>query len=36
VELPAADGGIEALQSVAAIKDTPLSPSTDTGLHPAE
>jgi signal transduction histidine kinase len=36
VELPAADAGIEALQSVAAIKDTPLNPSTETGLHTAE
>ena len=36
VELPAADAGIEALQSVAAIKDAPLSPPTDTELHPAE
>jgi signal transduction histidine kinase len=36
VELPAADGGIEALQSVAAIKDASLNPSTDTGLHPTE
>ena len=36
VELPAADVGIEALQSVAAIKDAPLSPPTDTELHPAE
>jgi signal transduction histidine kinase len=36
VELPAAEGGGEALQSVAAIKDTSLNPPTDIGLHTAE
>jgi signal transduction histidine kinase len=36
VELPAADAGSEAFQSVAAIKDAPLNPPTDTELHPAE
>ena len=36
VELPAADGGIEALQSVAAIKDASPNPPTDTGLHQTE
>jgi signal transduction histidine kinase len=36
VELPAAEGGVDALQSVATIKDASVHPSTDIGLHTAE